>query len=137
MIGSIGLAERAGLSDVVIGLTVIAIGTSLPELAAGVSGALKGHADISIGNVVGSNVFNVLGVIGVVGTIHPFGGPADPETQAKIAQNVAQDFPVVMAFSLAAILVPLLGGAKGGRFKGLLLVGAWLAYTIYLIGWSS
>ena len=137
MIGSIGLAERAGLSDVVIGLTVIAIGTSLPELAAGVSGALKGHSDISIGNVVGSNVFNVLGVIGVVGVIHPFGGPADPETEAKIIQNVSQDFPVVMAFSLAAILIPLLGGAKAGRFKGFLLLGSWLAYTAYLIGWSS
>ncbi len=129
----VGLATRAGLSKLVIGLTVVAVGTSLPELAAGMSGALKGHTDISVGNVVGSNVFNVLGVIGIVGLIHPFGGEGDPDTQAKIAENLVRDFPVVIAFSVVAILLPMLGGERGGRAKGALLLLGWIGYTGYLI----
>ncbi|MCB9914127.1 MAG: calcium/sodium antiporter [Planctomycetes bacterium] len=133
MIGATGLAVRAGLSEHVIGLTVVAVGTSLPELAAGVSGALKGHADISIGNVVGSNVFNVLGVVGVVGLIHPFGGAADPAGEQSIHIALGQDFAVVMGFSLAVVLLPMIRRGRMRRVKGGLLFLGWLAYTVVLV----
>ncbi|MFT7670352.1 MAG: cation:H+ antiporter [Planctomycetota bacterium] len=131
--GAQGLARRAGLSNSVIGLTVVAIGTSLPELAAGVSGALKGHSDISIGNVVGSNVFNVLAVVGAVALIHPFGGQAEPEIASVLERMVSVDFPIVMGFSAAAILIPAFGGERGGRLKGALLLAAYLSYMLLTV----
>jgi cation:H+ antiporter len=135
--GPVGIAVRAGLSDAVIGFTVIAVGTSLPELAAGLSGAFKGHADISIGNVVGSNVFNVLGVIGIVGLIQPFGGEAaDAVTKGAFARSLAEGFPVTIAFSVAAVLLPWIGGARGGRWKGALLLAGWVGYTAYQVAGS-
>jgi cation:H+ antiporter len=133
MVGAVGLAQRAGLSDLVIGLTVVAIGTSLPELAAGLSAALRGHGELLIGNVVGSNVFNVLGVIGIVALIHPLGGAADPKTEAMIEISLGQDLPVVLAFSLAAVFLPLLAPGRGGRAKGAVLLGGWLTYTLSLV----
>jgi cation:H+ antiporter len=135
--GAEGLARRAGLSNLVIGLTVLAVGTSLPELAAGVSGALKGHVDISIGNVVGSNVFNVLGVVGVVALIRPFGGAAEPVVQDALRHNLVVDFPIVLGFSLGAILITAFGGERGGRAKALLLLAAYSGYTAYLFLYSS
>lgn len=133
LVGAEGLAYRVGLSKPVIGLTVIAVGTSLPELAAGVMGALRGHSDISIGNVVGSNVFNVTAVVGVVALIHPFGGPDEPHMQGVLERMVEFDFPVVLGFTLVAILIPALGGARAGRLKGALLLGGFVAYTAYLL----
>ena len=131
--GATGMAKRFGMSDDLIGLTVLAIGTSLPELAAGVRGALKGHSDISLGNVVGSNVFNVTAVIGVVALIRPFGGPDQPEVQEALRENVRFDFPMVVAFSVAALLLTAIGGKKGGRFKGFLLLAAYFAYGAYQV----
>lgn len=69
--GAVKIAQYFGMSDAVIGLTIVAIGTSLPELAASVAGALKKEPDIAIGNVIGSNVFNLLGVMGIAGVLHP------------------------------------------------------------------
>jgi len=69
--GAVTVAQQFGVSDTVIGLTIVAIGTSLPELAASVAGALKKEPDIAIGNVIGSNVFNLLGVMGIAGVLHP------------------------------------------------------------------
>lgn len=69
--GATGIAEAWGVSTLVIGLTVVAVGTSLPELAATVAGALRGHADIAIGNIIGSNLFNLLGVIALPAIINP------------------------------------------------------------------
>lgn len=73
---SIGLAEALGIPDSVIGLTVVAVGTSLPELATSVAAALKGETDIALGNVIGSNIFNILGILGVVTVITPLQIPA-------------------------------------------------------------
>ncbi|MEX2408298.1 MAG: calcium/sodium antiporter, partial [Rhodovibrionaceae bacterium] len=70
--GAIFLARRGGVSDAVIGLTLVAIGTSLPELAASVVAAMKRHSDIAIGNVIGSNIFNLLGIFGVLAVVHDF-----------------------------------------------------------------
>ena len=133
MHGAMGLAMRAGLSTLVISLTVIAVGTSLPELAAGLSGAFKGHSDISIGNVVGSNVFNLLGVVGVVGLIHPFGGDQDEPGREVIRATLELEFPVVLGFSLAAVVLPMVLPGRGGRLKGAVLFLGWVGYTVYLI----
>jgi len=131
--GAKALAQRAGLSDLVIGLTVVAVGTSLPELAAGVRGALKGHSDISIGNVVGSNVFNALAVIGIVALIRPLGGDQEPQVQEALRHNLQVEFPIVLGFSLGAILIPALGGERRGRLKGFLLLAAYVAYSAWLL----
>ena len=133
-------ATMLGVDQRVVGLTVVALGTSLPELAAGLGGALKGEADISIGNVVGSNVFNVLAVLGIVGLVRPLEAEAMPteaareELAAAFEGSLALDLPMVLAFSAAAALLPHLGGPRSGRLKGLVLVGAYAAYTARLYG---
>lgn len=130
--GATGLATRIGIDERVVGLTVVALGTSLPELAAGVQGALKGQSDISLGNVVGSNVFNVLGVIGVVALVRPFGGPSEPDVVDAFAMNLNVDFPIVIGFSIAALAATGLSGERWGRTKGGLLLLAYVVYTAYL-----
>jgi len=75
--GAVKVAQRFGISDSIIGLTIVAIGTSLPELAASLAGALKKEPDIAIGNIIGSNVFNLLGVMGIAGILHPLSFTSD------------------------------------------------------------
>ena len=117
----------------VVGLTIVAVGTSLPELAAGLGSALKKQSEISVGNVVGSNVFNVLAVIGLVSVCVPFGGVGSPrEDVVRNALDV--DFPLVLAFSIAAVVLPWVGGERGGRWKGLLLLAGYVAYVLLLLG---
>jgi len=130
-------AYRVGIPKSVVGLTIVAIGTSLPELAAGLGAAIKGESDISLGNVVGSNVFNLIAVIGLVALVHPFvpgvtAGEAPDEIAAAFQQALDEDLWVVLAFSLAAVLLPRLGGARFGRTKGLLLLAAYAAYSAWL-----
>ncbi len=134
VMGAEGGALRLGVDQRVVGLTVVAVGTSLPELAAGLGGAFKGETDISIGNVVGSNVFNVLAVLGIVGLVRPLDEASMPtpeavtELNAAFAGALSKDFYIVLGFSLAAVMLPYLGGARGGRLKGFALL---LAYGIY------
>ena len=130
-------ALRFGIPQSVIGLTVVAVGTSLPELAAGLGGAFKGESDISLGNVVGSNVFNLLAVIGIVGLIQPFdaanGGREDPAgLEEAFVRALAEDCPIVLAFSLALVILPRMGGARGGRAKGAFLLLGYVAYSVWL-----
>lgn len=123
--GAEAIARSLGVSDRVIGLSVVAIGTSLPELAAGIASALKGHKEIGLGNVVGSNVFNVLVAVGAAGIIRPFGETAsDVEL---VDETLGFDLPLVLAFSLAAVLIPRLGA--GARWKGGVLL---LGYVVFL-----
>jgi len=117
--GAEAIARSIGVSDRVIGLSVIAIGTSLPELAAGVASALKGQTEIGLGNVVGSNVFNVLVAVGAAGIVQPFAGES-----ADAA--LWQDLPAVLLFSLAVIVLPRLG--PSGRWKGVTLTAAYGAF---------
>jgi cation:H+ antiporter len=117
--GAEAIARSIGVSDRVIGLSVIAIGTSLPELAAGVASALKGQTEIGLGNVVGSNVFNVLVAVGAAGIVQPFTGES-----ADAA--LWQDLPAVLLFSLAVIVLPRLG--PSGRWKGVTLTAAYGAF---------
>lgn len=125
VIGAESIARSIGVSDRVIGLTIVAIGTSLPELAAGVVSALKGQKEIGLGNVVGSNVFNLLVAVGAAGLVRPFG--ATPDDAALVEQTQSIDLPLVLCFSAAAILIPRLG--PSGRWKGALLL---LAYMTFL-----
>ena len=128
--GAVAGAYRFGMDELTVGLTVVAIGTSLPELAAGLGGAFKGESDISIGNVVGSNVFNLLAVLGIVGLVKPLvpGPAADDALRHSFASALEVEFPMVLAFSLAATLLPLLPG--GGRLKGFLL---FISFAIYIV----
>lgn len=122
---SIELAQLFGVSDVVIGLTIVAIGTSLPELAASVTGALKHHTDLAIGNVVGSNIFNTLGVIGVPGLIHGYIIPAEV---------LQRDFPIMLGITLLVMfLLWVTRKGKGmSKTSGILLLLCFIAFQVYL-----
>ncbi|MFT5287299.1 MAG: cation:H+ antiporter [Planctomycetota bacterium] len=131
--GAVAGAFRFGMDEMTVGLTVVAIGTSLPELAAGLGGAFKGESDISIGNVVGSNVFNLLAVLGIVGLIQPLvpGAEADDSLRLAFGESLNVDFPIVLGFSLAAVLFPWLPG--GGRLKGFLLLAGFVSYITWRV----
>ena len=123
--GAVNIATALGVSDLVIGLTIVAIGTSLPELAASVSSALKGEHDIAIGNVIGSNMFNLLGVLGLPGAISP--GTFAPEV-------LSRDFPVMIALTLALLVMAwgFRGAGRVNRVEGAVLLAAFLAYQFWL-----
>ncbi|MFT5048754.1 MAG: cation:H+ antiporter [Chlamydiales bacterium] len=122
--GAEGLALRAGVSQRVIGLTVYAIGTSLPELAASVQSALRGHPAMGVGNVVGSNIFNSLAAMGFAGLIAPFDGRASGE----ILRALTFDFPTTLGFSLVVILLSLFMRTRGSRLAALALVLGYAGY---------
>jgi len=120
--GSSRLAAAAGVSPLVIGLTIVAYGTSTPELAVSVKAAWAGQPDIALGNVVGSNIFNVLFILGACGLIYPL----------KVhVQLVRLDVPIMIA---TALIVPILGyNGVLGRVDGVLLVSALIGYTTFVI----
>jgi len=124
--GAVALAHRFGVSDLVVGLTIVAVGTSLPELASSVIAARKQEHDIALGNVLGSNLFNTLAVVGIAGTIHPMAVPADVLTR---------DLPVmaVLTVSLFVIGFGFRGPGRINRIEGALLLCAFIAYTAWLI----
>ena len=127
VINSIDLAVYFGVSDVVIGLTIVAIGTSLPELAASITGALKHHSDLAIGNVVGSNIFNTLGVIGIPGLVQSYMVPNE---------ILQRDMPIMLALTLLLMVVALVTCKSKGLHRGigLLLLVCFVAFqvTLYL-----
>lgn len=120
--GASRLAMAAGLSPLVVGLTVVAFGTSSPELAVTVGSAYTGEADVALGNVVGSNIFNVLFILGVSALIVPL---------TVHRQLVRLDVPIMIGASLLTVLLALDG--RIGRLEGLLLVVCVVAYTVFLI----
>ena len=122
---AVAVARWMGISELVIGLTVVAVGTSLPELATSVMAAIKGERDIAVGNVVGSNIFNLLSVLGLSAIIVPIGIPV---SQAAISF----DIPVMIAVALASFPVFFTGGHIF-RWEGFLFMGYYIAYTVYLI----
>lgn len=127
--GAVNIARDLGVSDLLIGLTIIAIGTSLPELAASVMSALKGEDDMAVGNILGSNMFNLLAVLALPGLIAP--SVLEPEV-------LQRDFPVVVALTIGLFLIAY--GFKGpgriNRLEGGLLLTAFFAYMAWL-GFSS
>lgn len=123
--GATTIATDLGVSSLVIGLTVVAIGTSLPELATSVIAARRGERDIAVGNIVGSNVFNIGAVLGVSAVVS---GTAIPVSDAV----VAIDLPLMVAAALALLPVAFTG-FRLSRAEGALFVGLYVAYTAYLL----
>lgn len=123
---AVGLLTLADISELVIGLSVVALGTSLPEIAASIAGVAKKEPDIAVGNVVGSNMFNLLGVLGLPALLAP--GPLPPEI-------VTRDFPVMIAMTAALYLMCRERGGGAGlisRANGALLLAAYVGYQLYI-----
>lgn len=119
------IAEDLGVSDLVIGLTVVAIGTSLPELATSVLAAIRGQRDIAVGNVVGSNLFNLLCVLGLTGIISSDGIPVSDA-------SLQLDLPVMLA-ATAALLPVVRRGFRIERWEGVIFIALYVAYVGYLV----
>ena len=117
------IGQKIGLSKAVIGLTILAIGTSLPELVTCLVAASKGYHDISIGNLVGSNIFNTLLVTGVAGVARPF----------EIVQSLkATDYWIMIAITAGFAILGIAGRNKITRTGGILLLSSYIAYMAYL-----
>ena len=123
--GAVSIAHNMGVSDLVIGLTIVALGTSLPELAACIMSALKNEPDIAIGNVVGSNIFNLLAVLALPGLINPI---------AVSNEVLTRDYPVMMCLTLAFLVMAygFRGPGRISRIEGALLVLAFVGYQTLL-----
>ena len=120
-----GIAAALGVSDLVIGLTVVAIGTSLPELATSVIAVRRGERDLAVGNVVGSNIFNIGSVLGITAVVSPGGVPV-----AEAA--IGFDIPFMVAVAVAVLPVVYTHAAVG-RWEGAMFLGYYIAYTGYLL----
>ncbi len=124
--GAIGIAKTLGVSEVVIGVTIVALGTSLPELAVSLVSVLKGEYGLAIGNIVGSNIFNLLAVIGVAATIEPM---------ALHPSVLSLHIFVMVAFTLVlfAMTYDYDGKARLSRLEGVALLAAFIAYDSYVV----
>ena len=118
--GAVDLALAMGVSELLVGLTILAVGTSLPELASAVVSARRGEDDMVLGNIIGSNLFNTLAVVGVAGAISPF---------SKISPYIlSRDMPAMIALSVSIALFALRKG-RAGRLAGAI----WLiSYAVYM-----
>ncbi|MBL4775925.1 MAG: calcium/sodium antiporter [Mariprofundus sp.] len=122
--GAVEIAQFLGVSDLIIGLTIVAIGTSLPELVAAIVSALKNEADLAIGNIIGSNMFNLLAVLAMPALIFP---------GRFASEALLRDFPIMLGFTVALFAVSF--GLRGGRvtrLEGGLLLAAFMGY-LYLL----
>ncbi|PSV26658.1 MULTISPECIES: calcium/sodium antiporter [unclassified Photobacterium] len=117
------IAKHYGMSDLVIGLTIIAVGTSLPELAASIASIYKGEDDMAVGNIIGSNVFNILAVMGIPGLLNP-------SVLSPLAMG--RDFYVMLGLSVLLLLMALGKRRRINRVEGGLLVLCFIAYQAYL-----
>ena len=122
---SVEIATALGVSELVIGLTIVAAGTSMPEVATSVTAALRGQRDIAVGNVVGSNIFNVLAVLGLTALVAPGGLPVSDAA-------IRFDFPVMIAVAVACLPI-FFSGYAIQRWEGAVFLGYYVAYTAYLI----
>ena len=124
--GAVEIAHGFGVSDLIIGLTIVAVGTSLPELASSIIATRKGEHDIALGNVLGSNLFNTLAVVGIAGAIHPM----------AIGPEVFNRDMMVMAgltLSLFVFGYGFRGPGRINRLEGAVLLACYVGYTAYLI----
>ncbi len=122
---AVTLARRLGMSEVVVGLTIVAAGTSLPEVATSIMAAVRGQRDIAVGNVVGSNIFNILAVLGISASI----APGDLRVPASL---LAFDLPVMVAVAVACLPI-FFTGHLIARWEGALFLAYYAAYTTYLV----
>jgi len=123
--GAVGIAQALGVSDLIIGLTIVALGTSLPELAASVVSALKGEHDIAVGNVIGSNLFNLLAVLGIPGLLAPL---------AIESAVLTRDYPVMIGLTLLFFVMAFgrRGPGRINRVEGGLLLACYIGYQTLL-----
>ena len=123
--GAVALAQAMGASELVIGLTIVAAGTSLPEVATSIVAAVRGQRDLAVGNVIGSNLFNLFFVLGIVALTAPGGIPVPPE---------AIRFDLLIMLLVAVMCLPIFfGGYRIARFDGALLFAYYIVYTTYLV----
>ena len=123
--GAVAIASQLGVSDLIIGLTIVAIGTSLPELASSVSAARKGQHDIALGNVLGSNLFNTLAVVGIAGAIQPAAVPP---------VVFSRDIAVMAGLTVSLFIIGygFRGPGRVNRWEGALLLAVFIGYTAWL-----
>jgi cation:H+ antiporter len=127
--GATDLAKSLGVSDTVIGLTIVAAGTSLPEVVASIMATIKGERDIAVGNVVGSNIYNILAIIGISGTVVPNGISVN-------TQMFSFDYPVMLGAAL--LCWPFFkSGKQLSRLEGGIFLFAYIMYTAYLVRSAS
>lgn len=126
--GAVSIAHDLGVSDLIIGLTIVAIGTSLPELASSVMAARKGEHDLALGNIIGSNLFNTLAVVGLAGAIQPMSIPSE---------IINRDWVLMALLTLALFILGYDRSGNGNgninRIEGSVLLLVYVAYTTYLI----
>jgi cation:H+ antiporter len=123
--GAVAIARHLGVNELIIGLTIVAAGTSLPEVATSVMASIRGERDIAVGNVVGSNLFNIMGVLGVAGIAAPAG--------VAVSDAVIRfDLPVMIAVAFVCLPIFFTGGIIS-RWEGLVLLGYYAAYSAYLL----
>ncbi|MFO7812157.1 MAG: calcium/sodium antiporter [Pelovirga sp.] len=125
--GAVKIANGFGVSDLIIGLTIVAVGTSLPELASSIIAARKGEHDIALGNILGSNLFNTLGVVGIAGIIYPL---------EVVAEVLSRDMLVMFVLTVSLFILGF--GFRGrpgriNRFEGAMLLICYIGYTVYLV----
>ena len=123
--GAVSFAQYMGVSELIIGLTIIAAGTSLPEVVTSVIAAIRGERDIAVGNVVGSNIFNIMGVLGIAGIVAPGGLMVSPAL-------IAFDIPVMIGVALACLPIFFTGGMIS-RQEAILFLAYYVAYTLYIV----
>ncbi|MEX2473771.1 calcium/sodium antiporter [Marinobacter sp.] len=124
--GAVDLASAFGVSDLIIGLTIVAVGTSLPELASSIIAARKGEHDLALGNILGSNLFNTLAVVGIAGLISPM---------AVAPEVLSRDLMVMAALTLSLFVIGygFRGPGRINRFEGTFLLACFVGYTAYLV----
>jgi cation:H+ antiporter len=122
---AIEIARTFGVSELIIGLTIVAAGTSMPEVATSILAAIRGQRDIAVGNVVGSNTFNILGVLGVTALVAPAALPVAPSLAAF-------DLPVMTVVAFACLPI-FFSGATIARWEGGVFLGYYVAYVVYLV----
>jgi cation:H+ antiporter len=127
LLGAVGLGEALGVPEAIIGLTVVAVGTSLPELAVSIIAAIRKHADVAVGNIIGSNIFNLLCILGISSTITPL------PLEGRLL-NIDQ---FVMLGVTVTLLLFLFFGLRLSRFKGAALLAAYVVYIAAMFGLQS
>ena len=123
------IAEKLGVSEKVIGLTIVAVGTSLPELVTAITSLIKGHGLLSLGNIIGANLFNLVLVSGMAVTLNPFDLPQSA-TIAGINSSLIIDLPVMLSV-MAILIVPTMIKEKLSRWQGIVLLGIYAAFLAF------
>jgi len=121
---AVTFATYLGVSELIIGLTIVAIGTSMPEIVTSLMAAAKGERDIAVGNIVGSNIFNILGVLGITSLVAPSGIPISEAV-------IGFDIPLMVVVALACLPIFFTGGTIS-RWEGALFLAYYIAYSLYL-----